>query len=99
VISGGCASNESGLIRVVQCRRKFSRTYREVKAHVDYLRSVLHRVVNRSQNIGEVPRAVGVKGLEWEQARLRGDKMVDAHHHGAVTERRIFNVLIENRRR
>jgi len=74
IVPRGRGANESGLVGVIQCRGKLRRIYREVEAHIDDIRAVLHGVIDRAHDVGEETCAIRMKSFKRQQIRLRTTK-------------------------
>ena len=73
IVPCGSSANQCGLARVIQRCRQLGRIRWEVETHVYDVSPIADGVVDRMQDVGEVTRAIGTEGLQWQQKRARRD--------------------------
>src|SRR4030088_1203590 len=71
----------------------------ETEAHIDYPGSILHREVDRAQDIRQITSAVDIECFQRHDLRGRSHEVNDARHHGPMTECLVLWLLIEVERR
>src|SRR5260370_38851740 len=63
---------------------------RETEAHIDDSGAVLHREVDRTQDIRQITGAIGLECFQRHDLRGGSHEVDDARYHGAMTERAVL---------
>src|SRR5260370_38416116 len=63
---------------------------RETEAHIDDSGAVLHREVDRTQDIRQITGAIGLECFQRHDLRGGSHEVDDARYHGAMTERHVL---------
>src|SRR5713101_6007722 len=71
---------------------------RETEAHIDHSGAVLHREVDRTQDIRQMTGAIGLECFQRHDLGGGSHEVDDARYHGAMTERLVLWLTEVDRR-